>query len=112
MLRVQDIDSDGLHTCLLTGRLDRASAPAFAATIVQLCEEGATGVALDLGNLKFVDSAGLDAISLARDLCESHGCDFSLTPLSRAFNVPSRDLDTYHRSGAASEHQPRRAATS
>ena len=81
-LRIQDYESEGRHTWLLTGRLSRATALAFESMVVLLCERGAAGLALDLRELTRVDSAGLRAISLARELCGQRGCEFSLISLS------------------------------
>jgi anti-anti-sigma regulatory factor len=98
--RVEDFDSAGRHKWVLLGRLDRDSVPAFQASIVQLCCDGARAVDLDLGHLKALDPAGVRAISLAREVCDRHGCAFALTPLSRAFNVPSRRLGAHRRAVA------------
>jgi anti-anti-sigma factor len=93
-LDVKDLVHGGVHTLVLTGELSRASVPILETAIALLCAQGTTAIALDLGNLTFVDSVGLRAIFLARKLCDRHECDFSLAPLSRAFNAPaSRRLD-------------------
>jgi anti-anti-sigma regulatory factor len=90
-LRIEDYERDGLHMWVLAGRLNRATAPAFNATMALLCAQGVSGISLDLGRLRSVDSAGLRAISVARELCKSHGFELSLTPLSR-LNAPQRRL--------------------
>lgn len=92
MLRVQVTDCDGLHTCVLSGRLTRASGPALAVTIAQLCAGGASSVELDIGNLRTLEPEGMEMISFTRELCERRGCRFSLLPLSRSLNAPSRPL--------------------
>ncbi|MGA2319460.1 MAG: STAS domain-containing protein [Solirubrobacteraceae bacterium] len=89
---MKDLVHGEQHTLVLSGELSRESVPVFEAAIVLLCAQGSTAMALDLGNLTLVDSAGLRSISLARKLCDSHECEFSLAPLSRAFNASSQRL--------------------
>jgi anti-anti-sigma regulatory factor len=72
---------------VLTGRLTRATGPAFEAALAMLCDQGATQLGLDVSSLRSIDSAGLRAISFARQCCQRHGCDFSLIRLS-SYNVP------------------------
>jgi anti-anti-sigma factor len=91
-LRVQDHEHEGAHTWVLTGRLSRATAPAFEAALAMLCAQGATQLALDVSSLRFVDSAGLRAISFARECCRGHECEFSLIRIS-SYNVPDRQPD-------------------
>jgi anti-anti-sigma regulatory factor len=105
-LRIEDYERDGVHTWLLAGRLNRATAPAFNATMALLCAQGVSGIALDLGRLRSVDSAGLRAISFARELCGSHGFELSLTPLSRV-NGPQRRLIANRGAADARRRPPR-----
>ena len=46
---------------------------------------------LDLSQLEFIDSAGLNAILMVRALCQEDRCDFCLTPgerpVQRVFEV-------------------------
>jgi anti-sigma B factor antagonist len=66
------------HTLSLVGELDVATAPGLQAAIDRLCEEGAREIVLDLHELSFIDSSGLRLIFTSGQLCERHGCDFSL----------------------------------
>jgi anti-anti-sigma factor len=68
------------HTLLLTGELDIATAPELEARAEQLCAGHADEVVLDLSQLEFLDSAGLNAILRVRALCQEHLCEFGLTP--------------------------------
>jgi anti-anti-sigma factor len=97
-LRVQDHEREGAHSWVLTGRLSRTTAPAFEAALAMLCSQGPTQLDLDVSRLRFVDSAGLRAISFARECCRRHGCDFSLIRLS-SYNVPGCRSELEH--GAA-----------
>jgi len=78
-LGIQDSARAGCHTLSLVGELDIATAPGLQATIDRLCEEGAREIVLDLHELSFIDSCGLRLIFTSAQLCERHGCDFSLT---------------------------------
>jgi anti-anti-sigma factor len=77
---VQDSVCGGRHTLVLSGELDIAPATALDTMIRRLCTEETTGIALDLRRLTLIDSAGLKAIMLAKDRCESHGYEFFLIP--------------------------------
>jgi anti-anti-sigma factor len=89
-LSVEDFACDGVHTWVLTGRLDRGSAAAFTTMTADLCAERADGLVVDLGNLTYIDPTGLTAVVRARRMCEANDCSFSLAPLSRAFNLPAK----------------------
>ena len=71
------------HTLVLTGELDRSSAHALEAEIERLCEEGVTGITLDLRELAYIDSIGVAVIAFRSGLCRRRGYDFALIPGSR-----------------------------
>lgn len=71
------------HTLILTGDLDGASAHALEAEIERLCEEGVTGITLDLRELTYIDLTGVAVIAFRCGLCQKRGYDFSLIPGSR-----------------------------
>jgi anti-anti-sigma factor len=50
----------------LTGELDAASAPQFRADIESAVSQGATKLALDMGELSYMASAGLRALVFAK----------------------------------------------
>jgi anti-anti-sigma factor len=72
------------HTLILTGELDRGSALVLEAEIERLCEEGVTGITLDLRELTYIDSIGVAVIGFRCGLCQRRGYDFALIPGSRA----------------------------
>jgi anti-sigma B factor antagonist len=72
-----------MHTLILTGELDYRSAHALEAEIDRLCEEGVTGITLDLRELKYIDSIGVAVIAFRCRLCKSRGYDIALIPGSR-----------------------------
>lgn len=71
------------HTLILTGELDRRSAHALEAEIERLCEEGVTGITLDLRELTYIDSIGVAVIVYRSGLCKRRGHDLALVPGSR-----------------------------
>jgi anti-anti-sigma factor len=74
------------HTLILTGELDRRSAHALEAEIERLCEEGVTGITLDLRELTYIDSIGVAVIAFRCRLCRRRGYEFSLIPGSTLIN--------------------------
>jgi anti-anti-sigma factor len=71
------------HTLVLTGELDGGSALVLEAEIERLCEEGVTGITLDLRELTEIDSIGVAVIAFRCGLCQRRGYDFALIPGSR-----------------------------
>lgn len=68
------------HTLVLTGELNLRSARALEAEIERLCEEGVTGITLDLRQLTRIDSIGVAVITFRCGHCRRHGYEFSLIP--------------------------------
>src|ERR1039458_4938311 len=71
------------HTLILTGELDHRSAHALEAEIERLCEEGVTGITLDLRELTYIDWIGVAVIAFRCRLCKRRGYAFALIPGSR-----------------------------
>jgi anti-anti-sigma factor len=71
------------HTLILTGDLDGGSAHALEAEIERLCDEGVTGITLDLRELTYIDLTGVAVIAFRCGLCQKRGYDFALIPGSR-----------------------------
>jgi anti-anti-sigma factor len=71
------------HTLVLTGELDRRSAPMLEAEIERLYEEGVTGLTLDLRELTYIDATGIAVIVFRCGLCKRRGQDLALIPGSR-----------------------------
>src|SRR3954452_3032908 len=68
----------------LAGELDLDAAPRVAAAVDDLIGVGFTHVVVDLRELTFLDSAGLQALLSARGAAEGRGCALSLVPGPRA----------------------------
>jgi anti-anti-sigma factor len=71
------------HTIVLTGELNHRSAYTLEVEIERLCEEGVTGITLDLRELAQIDSIGVAVIAFRRGFCERHGYDFAIIPGSQ-----------------------------
>lgn len=71
------------HTLGLTGELHRRSAHALEAEIERLCDEGVTGITLDLRELEYIDSTGIAVIAFRARLCKRRGYEFAVIPGSR-----------------------------
>jgi anti-anti-sigma factor len=101
------------HTLVLTGELDRRSAHTLEAEIEHLCEEGVTGITLDLRELAYIDWIGVAVIAFRCDHCKRRGYEFALIPgspsIQRAFeqagvshSLPFQDNESRSHSLAAS----------
>lgn len=81
----------GMHTLVLIGDLNRASAHTLEAEIERLCEAGTSGITLDLSKLTSIDSIGVAVIAFRSKLCQRRGYDFALIPgpriIQRAFEL-------------------------
>jgi anti-anti-sigma factor len=66
------------HTLALTGELNHRSAITLEREIERLCDEGVTGITLDLSSLASIDSVGVAVISFRSRLCKRRGYDFAV----------------------------------
>ena len=77
------------HTLILTGELNHRSAHTLEREIERLCEQGVSGITLDLRELEEIDPTGVAVIAFRSGLCKQRGYDFSLIPgperIRRAF---------------------------
>jgi len=69
---------------MLRGELDMAGAPELEAAIERACDDGVSEIEIDLRELDFIDSSGLRAILLAREMCAQAGRGFFLVPAMRS----------------------------
>jgi anti-anti-sigma factor len=73
-----------MHTLVLEGSLDRGSVRQLEAELEQLCEEGVTGITLDLRGLTHIDAIGVSVVAFRCGLYLRHGYDFALIRGPRA----------------------------
>jgi anti-anti-sigma factor len=64
---------NGVVKIALRGELDVATVPILRDHLLQVDSDGAGGIMLDLRDLTFLDSSGLQALLKARDHAERHG---------------------------------------
>jgi anti-anti-sigma factor len=69
-----------MHTLVLLGELDHASAPKLEAEIERVCEMGVEGITLDLSQLTHIDASGVAVIAFRSRLCQRRGYEFALLP--------------------------------
>ena len=74
------------HTLVLSGELNHRSAHVLEAEIDRVCEEGVTGIIVDLRGLTEIDSTGVAVIAFRSGLCRRRGYDFTLIPGSAAIH--------------------------
>jgi anti-sigma B factor antagonist len=80
-LAIDDVARDGEHLLVLRGELDLNSAPLLNATVRPICAAPTTRViVLDLSRLTFMDSTGIHALLLTKQLCDEEGFEFFLIP--------------------------------
>jgi anti-anti-sigma factor len=67
-----------VHTLILSGSLDRGSVRQLETEIERLCEDGVTGITLDLRELAYIDAIGVAVVAFRCGLCLRRGCEFAL----------------------------------
>jgi anti-sigma B factor antagonist len=82
-LTIRTRQQNGSHVIVLTGELDIASSQMLDEALAEACASGAESIVVDLGGVEFMDSTGLSSLLRGRQLCEGHGCEYSLTPAQR-----------------------------
>jgi anti-anti-sigma factor len=89
--QVRDSVDGDCHLLVLSGELDLLAAPQLEDKLVRLFAEATTGLVLDLRSVTFMDSSGLRAILVAKELTDEHRCSFSVIPgppsVQRLFEV-------------------------
>ncbi len=67
-----------IHTLILTGSLDRGSVRQLETEIERLCEDGVTGITLDLRELTYIEAIGVAVVAFRCGLCLRRGYDFAM----------------------------------
>jgi len=80
----EETAEDGSVVFRLHGELDMATAPLLARSLSTTLDTGPSSVALDLSELTFVDSTGLNAFVTASRRADRIGCSFTLRSPRRA----------------------------
>jgi anti-anti-sigma factor len=69
-----------MHTLVLIGELDGASAPTLEAAIEQLCETKTVQITFDLSKLSHIDGTGAAVLAFRCGWCERQGRAVALVP--------------------------------
>jgi anti-anti-sigma factor len=69
-----------MHTMVLSGELHHRSAHTLEAEIERVCEDGVTGITLDLRELSYIDAIGIAVIAFRCGWCKRRGYDFAVHP--------------------------------
>ncbi len=75
----QEEHHDGFSV-VVAGELDLIGVPELEASVGSLCETGTAEIELDLRGVTFIDSSGLRAILVCKEICERHGIDLYVVP--------------------------------
>jgi anti-sigma B factor antagonist len=81
-LQIRADGTEGVHTLWLKGELDLVSAGLLETRIAELCTDGASRIVLDMSDLEFIDSTGLRALLVSRELCGVNSCRLLVGQLS------------------------------
>jgi anti-anti-sigma factor len=72
-----------MHTLVLLGELDGASAATLEAAVEDLCETDVAQITLDLSKLTQIDATGVAVVAFRCRWCERHGHEVTLIAGSR-----------------------------
>jgi anti-anti-sigma factor len=78
ILSIRQEERQGRYRLVLSGELDLQGAPAVESAITRLCTAGALEIEIDLRDVWFIDSSGVQALLRARRECAEHHCEFFL----------------------------------
>jgi anti-anti-sigma factor len=80
ILSIREEEQHGRQRLVLSGEMDLQGAPALEAWVTRLCSAGSTEIEIDLRDVWFIDSSGIQAILRSRECCAEHDCDYFLIP--------------------------------
>lgn len=104
---IKNVRHDGTTTVVeLSGRFDAPTAPNVKAQLVGLIASGQSKLVINLGNVDFIDSAGLGVLVSCLRRCVANGGDlclaevpefarsiFELTRLTRVFRIDQSEAE-------------------
>jgi anti-sigma B factor antagonist len=80
-MRIKKQDHNDLTVIELQGELDHDSVEIVQNAITNVISSQKTGIIIDMQNVDFVDSAGLEQLLWARDYCDENHCQLRLACL-------------------------------
>ncbi len=81
-MRIKKQDHNDVTIVELQGELDHESVESLQNAITSVIATQKSGIVLDMKNIDFIDSAGLEQLLWARDYCEENHCQLRLVSLS------------------------------
>ena len=81
-IRTQNVNA--VTAVELQGELDGGFAELFRNTITGVTDAHKAGIVLDMSDVGFIDSEGLEQLLWARDYCNENNCQFRLAGLDGA----------------------------
>jgi anti-sigma B factor antagonist len=80
-MRVKTQNYSDVAVVELQGELDGDSIELFQDTITSIIAAHKAGIVLDMSDVGFIDSAGLEQLLCVRDYCSENGCQIRLAGL-------------------------------
>ncbi len=80
-MRIKTQDYNDVTVITLQGELDIDAAGPFQNTVSDVIAARRNGIVLDMSEVGFVDSVGLERLLWARDYCNENKCQFRLVGL-------------------------------
>ena len=77
-MKIKTQDYNDVTVIELQGDLEADFAEPFQNTITDIIAAGKGGIVLDMSNIGFIDSAGLERLLWARDYCSENSCQLRL----------------------------------
>jgi anti-sigma B factor antagonist len=74
------LDRGTRRTLILSGEFDLASRPLLDEALTGVGHERIEALVLDLSGVSFMDSSGLHAVLVTKDLCDRRGCELLFVP--------------------------------
>jgi anti-anti-sigma factor len=80
-MKIKTQDYGDVTVIELQGEFDGEYAEQFASTFNTVVEKGRVGAVIDMSNVAFIDSEGLERLLWARDYCAENNCQLKLAVL-------------------------------
>jgi anti-sigma B factor antagonist len=80
-MKIRTQDYNGVAVMELQGELGSDSIGLFQNTVADIIAAHKVGVVLDMSNVRFIDSAGLEQLLRVQDYCNENNCQLKLAGL-------------------------------
>jgi anti-anti-sigma factor len=80
-MKIKTQDYNDVTVIELQGEFDGEHAEQFEAAFNNIIENSRVGAVIDMSNVAFIDSEGLERLLWARDYCAENGCQLKLAVL-------------------------------